>query len=281
MLRSALAYLSLNLAVIPLRENAKTPLTPHGVKDASVDPDEVKAWWRKWPRANIGLAVPASVIVVDVDVRNDGLATVATWPELPTTPKQVTATGGSHTLLKRPQGNLRGKAGPGVDILGTGRYIVAAPSVIDGVKYRWTAGGSIYVQMRRVAGLGESEQQRLDRMVLAPIAPCPPWLAELIRIPDVLPPAPLALPSSDLYERAVKYLETVEPAISGQGGSRVLFRVASLLSPLPLPISLTAIQPWNARCVPPWTTAELTRALTRAATRSTQLSPLLRPRQKP
>ncbi len=262
MLRSALAYLQLRLAVIPLEPNGKRPLTRHGVKDASADPDEVRAWWQRWPSANIGVAVPAGVIVVDVDVRNGGLETAAEWEakalDVPmATPRQVTATGGSHTLLQRPPGQLRGKAGPGVDILGTGRYIVAAPSRIDGVKYRWTS--PLYEPTARP-------------LRLAPIAPCPAWLAALIRLPDApsLPP-PVQAPTNS-YERAVAYLAKAEPAISGQGGSGVTFRIASYLVrgfALPLEQAYQAMTVWNATCDPPWTERELRRVLTRAQERGT------------
>lgn len=47
----------------------KHPLTPAGFKDASTDPLLIKAWWSKWPLANIG--IPTGMIsktaVVDVD----------------------------------------------------------------------------------------------------------------------------------------------------------------------------------------------------------------------
>lgn len=253
--RWALAYVTrLGWAVLPLRPNGKTPLTPHGVKDASADPDEVRAWWQRWPDANIGVAVPKSVLVVDVDVRNGGLETVYDWPRLPgerlygqqlpskgdwvaPTPRQVTASGGSHTLIARPSGALRGKAGQGVDILTSGRYIVAAPSLIAGIAYRWTTSPR------------------------HPLAACPPWLDALIRPPAASAPLPAVTPPSDAYARALAYVAKCDPAVSGQGGHAATFRVASLLIhppfSLPIPLALQVLQLYSQRCLPPWSEAEL------------------------
>ena len=44
-----------------------TPLTPHGFKDASSDPEVIKAWRGKWAHCDFGWAVPADVVVVDLD----------------------------------------------------------------------------------------------------------------------------------------------------------------------------------------------------------------------
>ena len=38
----------------------KAPLTKHGVNDSSIDPDQIRDWWRKWPNANIGIDLAKS-----------------------------------------------------------------------------------------------------------------------------------------------------------------------------------------------------------------------------
>jgi hypothetical protein len=54
--------------VFPCRPRDKTPLTPHGVKDASDDIDQIAEWWERWPDANIGLACgPSRLVALDVD----------------------------------------------------------------------------------------------------------------------------------------------------------------------------------------------------------------------
>lgn len=254
MLRSALAYLSLAWAVLPLKPGGKTPLTEHGVKDASADPDEVRAWWARWPTANLGIAVGQAWLVVDVDVRNDGLRTVDAWPELPLTPRQVTASGGTHTLLTRPQGAIRGKAGQGVDILASGRYFVAAPSQIDGVRYRWTTGPRV--------------SNGRTGWHLRKLAPCPGWLADLIQVPEAAPTQVQA--PSNAYDRACAYVARIGPAISGQGGSAHTFHVACAMVrgfALSIDEALAAMQEWNTTCDPPWSERELRHKLASALSR--------------
>ena len=64
--RAALAYAAIPWRVVPLR--GKTPLTRHGVKDASSDPQEIVRWWERWPDANVGVATGApGPQVLDVD----------------------------------------------------------------------------------------------------------------------------------------------------------------------------------------------------------------------
>ena len=61
-------------------------------------------------------------------------------------------------------------------------------------------------------------------------------------------------------ERAAEYLETVEPAISGQGGHKATFRAACI----PVRFGITdpetvyrLLLPWNERCLPPWSEDDL------------------------
>ena len=53
-------------------EQAKAPLTVNGHHDASRDPDQITAWWLRWPDAMIGAAVPDPLLVIDIDPRNGG-----------------------------------------------------------------------------------------------------------------------------------------------------------------------------------------------------------------
>jgi Bifunctional DNA primase/polymerase, N-terminal len=44
-----------------------------GCLDASTDPDVIRAWWRRWPTANVSVATGApGPDVLDVDVKPDG-----------------------------------------------------------------------------------------------------------------------------------------------------------------------------------------------------------------
>ncbi|HXS18021.1 MAG TPA: bifunctional DNA primase/polymerase, partial [Polyangiaceae bacterium] len=51
-------------------ERAKAPYTRNGLKDATLDLDRIKYWWRQQPDAAIGL--PTGIIwdVLDVDIKD-------------------------------------------------------------------------------------------------------------------------------------------------------------------------------------------------------------------
>ncbi len=65
----ALGYAQRGHPIFPIKGRAKEPLTDHGYHEATTDPDQIRAWWTRWPRANIGLACGHSADVLDVDGR--------------------------------------------------------------------------------------------------------------------------------------------------------------------------------------------------------------------
>lgn len=70
MLNSVLAWLERGFPVFPLKPKGKVPLgalAPHGFKDATRDPAVIRDWWRRHPRANIGLCTGGGLFVVDLD----------------------------------------------------------------------------------------------------------------------------------------------------------------------------------------------------------------------
>jgi len=135
--------------VFPCRARGKVPATERGCLDATRDPEQIAAWWTRWPTANIGIACgPTGVVVIDLD----GPEGIAAWRELlaahPDTAPTLTArTGGKGLHLfwlapaDRPLGNSAGKIAPKIDSRGRGGYVLAAPSVHpNGTPYRWPAG---------------------------------------------------------------------------------------------------------------------------------------------
>lgn len=136
--------------VFPLVPNRFEPLTTHGFKDASNDPEIVKAWWDKWPDANIGLALaPSGLMAADVDPRHEGHKTWAErYSHIDSTLKAKSAGDGIHYIFKVPEGTeVKGSFGPGVDAKWRG-YVILAPSVRKGVqgkpdgKYEWISAGN-------------------------------------------------------------------------------------------------------------------------------------------
>lgn len=150
--RAAVAYAArLQWPVFPLLPRGKDPLIPkarggNGFLDATLNLETIKAWWSRWPNANVGIACDdrSALLVVDVDPRNGGDASLAElearYGELPSTITGLTGGGGQHYVYRRPAGvNLRGKLAEGIDIKHNG-YIVAPPSIHpNGRAYGWDA----------------------------------------------------------------------------------------------------------------------------------------------
>lgn len=148
---AALHYAEIGLAVFPLAEQGKTPLTQNGFKDASVDPDVIERWWKAHPKANIGIAtgqMSGGIVAIDMDVDKDkdkdGYHTFVKWCEdnyliLPDSWLSITGRGGYHLLYKSAF-PVPSKIGwlQDVDIRADGAYIVAPPSIHpNGTKYEW------------------------------------------------------------------------------------------------------------------------------------------------
>ena len=68
-LAAALALASIGIHVFPCKARAKEPATPHGFKDATVDPEQIARWWHAEPSLNVAAATGqlSGIFVVDVD----------------------------------------------------------------------------------------------------------------------------------------------------------------------------------------------------------------------
>lgn len=163
-LEAALEYAHLGMSVLPLHTPqadgtcscgkvdchsiGKHPRVYGGVKDASTDIDVIKAWWKRWPNANVGIAtgVTADIGVLDIDPRHKGHISLnqleEEYSKLPETLRVRTGSGGEHIFFKYPGEsiiNSAGKIREGIDFKTQGGYVVAAPSVhASGNKYQWT-----------------------------------------------------------------------------------------------------------------------------------------------
>jgi len=120
----------------------KHPRTEHGAKDASTDEATIRAWFKRWPDANLGMALEG-LVVVDTDPRHNGDATLddllAKHGALPHTWTQGTGGGGSHHVFRANGAAYSGGLGAGVDLkTGPNSFIVVEPSVhASGGRYSW------------------------------------------------------------------------------------------------------------------------------------------------
>jgi bifunctional DNA primase/polymerase-like protein len=120
------------LVVFPVLEN-KAPACPHGFKHATCDRAGVEHLWRHYPGPLVG--VPTGEVtridVLDIDPRHGG----DRWLEVeryrvPITRQHRTRSGGLHLLFRHRAGirNSAGRIAPGVDVRGTGGYVIWWPA---------------------------------------------------------------------------------------------------------------------------------------------------------
>lgn len=113
----------------------KQPLTAHGFKDASTDPDKIRKMFS--PTATM-IGMPTGeitgVVVVDVDIkekRQGGAWLDANSHRMPQTRTIRTGSGGLHIYFKWPGQRVKNqndKIAPGIDVRGDGGYVVIPPS---------------------------------------------------------------------------------------------------------------------------------------------------------
>jgi len=133
MLNHALKYHDMGLSVIPIRPDKKPYIPWTDFQTRPPTPEEIKQWWTRWPKANIGIVTgPLSgVLVIDCDSEEAYRKIQELLPDsfitcIAKTPR------GYHIYLFYPKGEHIGNAAgimPGVDIRGEGGYIIAPPSV--------------------------------------------------------------------------------------------------------------------------------------------------------
>jgi putative DNA primase/helicase len=175
---AALGYARRGWPVFPMSPR-KTPLTEHGLLDATTDSEMIMGWGRRWPGMVPAIATggPSGVVALDVDMKPgawgvDALQElgVGLHPAMPTT---HSPSGGFHLLFAWPGRFIKtiaGKLGPGLDIRGDGGSLMMPP------------------------GPGRSWDPHLGPDT--PLAPMPTWM----EIPEAEPSRPNVAPSPAVGE---------------------------------------------------------------------------------
>jgi hypothetical protein len=141
----AMEYADRGWPVFPLIPGGKTPATGHGFKDATTSRHIVREWWKANPNYNIGIATghESGLVVFDFDVKKDQLGREA-YVQLQKTHAldtlmSHTPSGGIHLLFHYDGDDIGNRAGiiPGLDIRGSGGYIVAPGSLTPEGEYKW------------------------------------------------------------------------------------------------------------------------------------------------
>jgi hypothetical protein len=200
---AAQAYAARDWPVFPCEARGKRPegrLVPHGLKDASTNPEQIARWWTAAPEANIGLVTGIAFDVLDVD-GFEGWRSLARMVDefgtLASSPVSMTPNGGAHYFFL-PTGQ-RNRAGfrPNLDWRGAAGYIVAPPSVgANGTPYEWAV---------------DPDEQ--------PLEPAPSWLVGLLTERKVASAPKAVAPStrSTRYGRAALESEVGRLLLSAEG----------------------------------------------------------------
>jgi hypothetical protein len=171
----------------------KSPYTTHGLCDASQDPNQIRAWWHKWPDALVGVPTGAVTQLVVVDYDSGKVDDAGKdWIEentslLLATRSHTTLSGGRHYLFRLPANSeykngvcvtLAGKRRGGIDVRAEGGYIIW-----------WPLHGS--AQNGEVLPLpaGLVDEQRLEHVELPPLPKNSPqqWAIDRAMLIDALP----------------------------------------------------------------------------------------------
>lgn len=184
---------------------AKTPLVSAGFKGATMNAPLVGRMWDRNPSAMVGIPTGEQLgaWVLDIDVHKDddgqvanGYETLAALEakhgELPPTATAKTAGGGEHRYFKYAAGvRNRGKLGDGLDVRGSGGYVIAPGSVTDdGKEYTWID---------------------YDGEGVPPLADAPSWLLDL-----VLPPVTASQQMGEYNYQAGENEAYVEKAVEAE-----------------------------------------------------------------
>jgi Bifunctional DNA primase/polymerase, N-terminal/Primase C terminal 1 (PriCT-1) len=145
-LKTALQLARRGVYVFPCRPRAKEPATLRGLKDASRDPDVIRAWWRTDPTYNVAIVTGqiSGLFVVDVDGLDAEaeLRKLETEHGLPPSVEAITPRPGRHIYFRWPGTMVRNSASKianGIDTRGLGGYVLAPPSVHpSGRRYAWS-----------------------------------------------------------------------------------------------------------------------------------------------
>jgi hypothetical protein len=171
-LRRALAYAGHGWPVFPCLPGEKLPATRHGFKDATTDPERIRAWWGRNPASNIAIATgQPGPDVLDVDQRGEAGSGFGAFTRL----QREGLLAGVSALVRTPSGGLHGYfAGSEqpsgrlprhhLDFKAAGGYVLAPPSQVAGRPYtlivhRDCGGG---LDWRAVTDVLEAPQPRRE-----------------------------------------------------------------------------------------------------------------------
>ncbi len=237
--------------LFPIKPGAKfPPLIKDNLKQASNDPEELRAWEAQWPGCNWGLShAKSGLMVADIDVnQTKGKVGQATYDDLdlmygwPDTEMTTTPSGGFHKVYEgwataeHPAHIMAlGENGIGKDIDSPNYTLIPGCTFDDGTSY-----------------VGND----LDAVR------CPEWIYDTIKSAKTKSritnagEVVIELDQESNIETAIDFLiNDAEPSIQGSGGDYNLLKAAYYLKDIGISQQLGAEllnEYFNPRCEPPW-----------------------------
>ena len=134
MLPQALEYLAAGYSVIPVGVDKKPLILWKEFQTRHASESEVRVWWERWPKANIGIVTGKISGITVVDVERDG-----DYKRFPKTRMSNTGGGGYHLFYKYEPGTENMvRVFPLTDVRSEAGYVVAPPSLhSSGNFYTW------------------------------------------------------------------------------------------------------------------------------------------------
>jgi Bifunctional DNA primase/polymerase, N-terminal len=201
----ALAYAAHGLDIFPCTAT-KHPLTPNGFKDATTDPEIIRAWWARWRFAEPAWALPPGVVVADLDEKR-GKHGVADFKRLEgrdprdvVTPIAMTPNNGLQLFYATAGKAYQNKVGidaSGIDTRTAGGYVVL-PAAGNGRKW-------------------------IRRPIVTPMADAPAWLETAAK----------REPADNLFHRPITATSSGVGSAGGPIGRMVLARAVRLIMTAP------------------------------------------------
>lgn len=179
--RSAILYARRGVPVFPCEPDGGEPLLSGGAREAATDERAVRRWWRRWPRANVGIPTGGASGLVVLETGRGGVVALAELEFAYGHSKTVTATTGEgqQYYFRRPSeaeldaaglggsGTLEGRRelDHSLSLHADGSHVLAPPGRTLHGAHRWSdvvpsAGASWLIRCLRVAAEREAERER-------------------------------------------------------------------------------------------------------------------------
>ncbi len=239
-LGAALGYARRGWSPIPIEARGKRPLVPWlEFQQRVASAEEIEGWYRRWPRANVGIVTGrvSGIVVIDVDPGHGGAESLERvqdeYGPVAHTVEAATGGGGRHLYFAQPATTLHNRVGmlPGIDLRADGGCVVAPPSRHpSGRRYTWVKGCSP------------------DDIALAPF---PPWAAP-------------ASPATHRGHSVAHWRELIREGVAEGARNDTLASLSGhlLWHGVDPEVALELLLAWNrARCRPPLPDEEVTQVV--------------------